>query len=214
MTATPLTVDDEMVPAETRRARLLDWQAISLVLDVGANRGQYARRIRQNGFDGRIVSFEPMALPFADLAQQSATDPRWESHQIALAETEGTAEINVAEDSVSSSLLPIEQRHLEVTPEAAYVAVESVQTRRLDELWPQLGSEHDRVWLKIDVQGYELAVIRRAVGMLRNLELIELELSLVPFYSGSLVLARHLRGPANGGNASGRWDLRARGGHA
>ena len=73
-----------LLPAAIRRARLLAWQGIDVVIDVGANAGQYGRSVREGGYDGRIVSFEPLSAAFEQLASATSDDGRWECRQLAL----------------------------------------------------------------------------------------------------------------------------------
>jgi hypothetical protein len=53
---------------------------IDLVLDVGANMGQFASEIRHCGYAGRIVSFEPLSQAHGQLLQSSAGDSLWEAY--------------------------------------------------------------------------------------------------------------------------------------
>lgn len=172
--------------ADDRRARLLGHEHIDVVLDVGANVGQYAMRLRHNGFEGRIVSFEPYAQAFAELARTASHDPFWEVRRLALSDQDGQAELNVSGNSFSSSLLALTDRHLQSAPRSAYIAAEVVQTARLDTLWPELvGSA--RAWLKLDVQGFEMHVLRGAGEMLRDARAIQVELSVEALYDGAPV---------------------------
>lgn len=54
----------------------------------------------------------------------------------------------------------------------------------LDELAPELLRADGAVWLKLDVQGYELHVLRGATRALPRVDALELELSLVELYEG------------------------------
>src|SRR3954452_3990844 len=58
--------DPDPAPAaeDIQRAKLLASERVDVLLDVGANEGQYAVRMRRAGFDGRIASFEPLADAF------------------------------------------------------------------------------------------------------------------------------------------------------
>lgn len=169
---------------DARRMRLMDSLAIDLVLDVGANAGQYAQGLREAGFAGRIVSFEPLSEAFANLERHAVPDRSWEVHHRALGDEDGTAPINVAGNSWSSSLLPMGSRHLASAPESAYVDIEEVALSRLDSLWDEVVRPGERVWLKLDVQGFEGRVLRGAEGCQRSLAAVQLEMSLVPLYEG------------------------------
>jgi FkbM family methyltransferase len=170
--------------AEDRRARLLAAERIDLVLDVGANVGQYAMRLRNSGYRGRIVSFEPYATAFRQLERSASRDPLWETRRLAVADAEGEAELNVAGNSFSSSLLPMTARQLQSAPESRYVAGEHVRTVRLDSLWDELVGGA-RVWLKLDVQGFEMRVLQGVGERLQAARAVETELSLTPLYEGA-----------------------------
>ena len=169
---------------DLRRVRLMASEAISLVLDVGANAGQYAQRLRAAGYGGRIVSFEPLAGAYAQLAHASRADRAWEARRMALGDTDGTTHINVAGNSWSSSVLEMGATHLDTAPESAYVGTEQTPIARLDTLWNELVREGERVLLKLDVQGYEMHALRGAEQALRQITLVQAEMALVPLYEG------------------------------
>jgi FkbM family methyltransferase len=178
--------DPEPAPAaeDLQRARLFASEGIDLLLDVGANEGQYAVRMRRAGFSGRIASFEPLSRAFEALERRAARDPRWDARCLALSDTDGHAEIHVAGNSTSSSLLDMGERHLRSAPESAYVGTEQVETARLDTLWDELVDGSRRVFLKLDVQGFEMHVLRGATRALGELRGVQAELALAHLYEG------------------------------
>jgi FkbM family methyltransferase len=162
------------------RLRLIRERGITVVLDVGANAGQWASRLREDGYLGTIVSFESLRQAYEELRAAAAVDPAWDTRRTALGEVSGVATINVSANSYSSSFLPMTKATLDAAPDAAYVSQEDVAITRLDLLDLPSG----RKMLKADVQGTEPAVIRGAQGLLPEVELVELEMSLVPIYAG------------------------------
>src|SRR6185295_6306582 len=113
--------------------RILQTLRVSLVLDVGANEGQYARSLRDWGYTGRIVSFEPLSAAHAKLVETSRNDAAWEvAGQTAIGDTDGQIEIHVAANSASSSILEMLPAHQRAAPDSGYVATETVPIARLD----------------------------------------------------------------------------------
>ena len=172
-----------------RRMKLLDDHRVDVVLDVGANAGQYGRELRALGYAGRIVSFEPLSAAFAALEAARAGDPLWQAERLAVGMAAGEAVLHMAENSVSSSLLPMLPRHLASAPASRYVGTETVRTERLDTLLARHLHDGDRPFLKVDTQGSELAVVRSAGSDLHRLVGLQLELSLVPLYQGETLFA-------------------------
>lgn len=178
--------DPDPVPAteDMQRAKLLAGERVDVLLDVGANEGQYAVRMRRAGFAGRIASFEPLSDAFAALERRAAADPRWEARRLALSDSDGTAAIHVAGNSTSSSLLDMGEQHLRSAPDSAYVGSEQVPTARLDSLWDELVRDGERAFLKLDVQGFEMHVLRGATRALQELRGVQAELALAHLYEG------------------------------
>ena len=166
------------------RGKLIAHHQISVVFDVGANLGQYAAELRAVGYRGRIISCEPLGDALARLAQRAAADPGWVALHCALGESDGRRTINVAANSQSSSLLEMMPRHVEAAPHSTYQGVEEVQVCRLDTIFDQHVRADDRVFLKLDVQGYERMVLAGAQASLPRLQGVQLEMSLVPLYRG------------------------------
>jgi FkbM family methyltransferase len=175
---------------EFRIARLLTHHRVDTVLDVGANTGQYGAALRACGYTGRIASFEPIAELHGELLRRTAHDPAWTAWNCALGDTPGTAIINVAGNAgASSSLLPMLDQHVEAAPEAAYVRTEQIEVNRLDALWPRLTAGGERVFLKLDVQGFERRVLAGAGDRVAECVGLQLEVSLVPLYEGGMLYA-------------------------
>jgi FkbM family methyltransferase len=183
----------ELVPyppsdwARSREAleRVLGKLAIDCVFDVGANRGQYGDQLRDIGYKGWIVSFEPARALFDDLSRRAAARPPWKVFPYALGSENGQAEINVGEsDFLTSFLVPLGPS--KTLPMNRAIGKETVEIRRLDSIFEQCmaGIGARRIYLKLDTQGFDLEVLRGADGILGSVLGAQTELSFVPIYQG------------------------------
>lgn len=172
-----------------RRIKLMSHYKIDLVFDVGANIGQYATHLRTLGYRGRVVSFEPLTSAYRLLVSLANKDPLWETVNIALGDQDGKTEINIANNSQSSSILDMLPSHTNSAPESAYVGKEEINIRKIDTIIDEYRRSDNKLYLKIDAQGYEKTVIKGAINSLDKITGIQLEVSLIPLYKGEALLA-------------------------
>lgn len=183
-----LGVDIVRNPFPRRLAALCDLLDVRLVLDVGANSGQYATCLRDGGYRGEIVSCEPLSAPFRALRVRTASDPRWHAERLALGPADGTVSVHVAGNSYSSSVLPMLAAHLDAAPESRYVGTEDAPMSTVDALLARRGRPVEHTMLKIDVQGYEWEVLLGAARALGDLAAVQVELSMIPLYEGQRLM--------------------------
>jgi len=164
----------------------LDYQAINCVVDVGANRGQFAESLRRLGYRGWIVSFEPVPEAYQMLSHRFRNDERWRGFQIALGDRDEVRPFHIAHgDAQASSFLefndagPQRWGHDHTVSQTV-----SVHVRRLDEIWNDCVAsiQSPRVFLKMDCQGFDLNVVEGASGKLQHILAIQSELALQHFY--------------------------------
>lgn len=159
-------------------------QAVDAVLDVGANIGQYGQGLRAAGWSGPILSFEPLPGAHATLAALAAADPRWTvAPPMALAAERGTAAIERSAESDMSSLLPQSPLLAELSPSSAVLDRLEVSVERLDAV-ALISPAWRRLFVKLDVQGGEAAVLAGIGALWPRVQGLQLELSLVPLYLG------------------------------
>ena len=162
---------------------------INCVLDVGSHVGLYGQFLRDIGYRGRIVSFEPVTRNFELLSARARADVEWRVVQCAIGRRAGTATINVTAHPGMESLLELTeaaQRHHGAT--VALEDREEVTIQRLDGgiLDDHLADlEEPRILLKSDTQGFDLEVVRGAADILERIPGLQLELSLRVSYVGA-----------------------------
>ncbi|HEV2068622.1 MAG TPA: FkbM family methyltransferase [Acidimicrobiales bacterium] len=171
-----------------RRLQLLKSRGVNVVFDVGAHAGQYGQTMRAAGYDGRLVSFEPLPEPFAILESASSTDGDWEVVNVALGDGEKEVVMHVAGNSQSSSVLQMLPAHQDADARSRYVGECRVPMTTLEKVVSERVGADDRLFVKVDAQGYEEQVLAGAGDELARITGLQLELSLVHLYEGQALL--------------------------
>ena len=193
-------------------AMLLSGLQINCVLDVGAQYGQFGSLVRSTGYGGRLVSFEPVAAQFERLAAVASADPEWLVRPFAISSEDGEKPFNVRESgSLSSFAEPSEYGREQFTYRMSVVDRPIVPVRSIDSVLPEVthGIDDLRLYLKIDAQGHDLAVIRGATMTLNRVLAMQSEVAIKPIYEGVPPMADALSALGNlGFDLSGVFPIR------
>ena len=163
---------------------VLKLKAIDCVFDVGANTGQYAQLLRSLGYDGEIISFEPVSAVYDVLLENSASDAHWHCFNLALGDKHEQRSIKVYSSSVFSSFYNANDYSKKIWNSLEQSREEIVEVRRLDELEelkPLIASTHN-ILLKIDTQGHDSFVFQGARGLINRVAALQTEVSTIDIY--------------------------------
>jgi FkbM family methyltransferase len=159
---------------------------VNLVLDVGANHGQFAEGLREF-YQGQILSFEPVSSVFSTLKQTASGDPNWQTHKLALGSRDAQETIHISAKSVFNSFLNTnEYCESRFGANATGTTEEMVKVRRLDTFLPEVipNLDNARIFLKMDTQGYDLEVFRGLGNLRERIVALQTEVSVIPIYVG------------------------------
>lgn len=117
----------------TRRASAMQSRGVDLVFDIGANRGQYVSMLREFGYSGTIVSYEPIPFEFAALKRGRRGDSHWRGKEVAVGATQGKVELHVSDSTVLSSVLPTRRELSDSILAAATASVIEVPIVTIDD---------------------------------------------------------------------------------
>jgi FkbM family methyltransferase len=170
-----------------RKLRLFNHFNINCILDVGANEGQFAEKHLKYGYNGRVISFEPIKTVYDKLEKKAITYKNWECKNYALGNTDGSTNINISENTESSSLLEINDIHVEAAPKAKFVTTETIKIHQLDTVFDDLIHNNENVFLKLDAQGFEMNILKGASQSLHKIIGLQIELSLVEMYKNEVL---------------------------
>jgi FkbM family methyltransferase len=167
------------------RVNVLNQLGIDLVLDVGANIGQYSLELMKSGYKKNIISFEPLADIYDQLVNCSKKFDNWIIYdRCAIGNENGEIVINVSENYESSSIYNVLEKSIKAEPRTKFIKKETVKIAKLSDVVKFQKSS--RIHLKIDVQGYEEQVLKGAADIFKNVCSIEVEISMLPLYENAL----------------------------
>lgn len=155
---------------------------INSVIDIGANEGQFIQALNDTLPGKKIVAFEPIKECYEKLLVNTR-GMNIVAHNIGLSDVEGTTEINISKNFVSSSILPIENITTELYPDSSYTSKQEIVLKRLDDV---LANEEmpANILMKIDVQGYEDKVLSGALETIKKVSAVVIEFSYQALYEG------------------------------
>lgn len=166
---------------------LFELLKVEVVLDVGANKGQYGIMLRKIGYSGAIYSFEPVQSSFQKLTMASSADTDWQVFNYALGVENAIMDLNVMDASEFSSLLQPNTYGKKLYADKIPIKnTESILVKRLDDIYPALigNKKRTRLFLKMDTQGYDLKVLAGATKTLNSVVALQSEISVSPLYEG------------------------------
>lgn len=153
----------------------------STIVDVGANRGQFALVAARRFPHAKLYCFEPLESSRVKLARVLSDKRDMELHAVALGASSRIDSLHVSRREDSSSLLAIGTAQTTAFPGTDEASSIAVVVARLDEI---LSAERIArpCLMKLDVQGYELEVLRGSEGLLDSIDELLVECSFVELY--------------------------------
>lgn len=157
---------------------------IDLVLDVGANVGQFGTDLRNAGYHGEILSFEPASAPFKQLLKNSHKDRLWTVFNLGFGEHMKEVNLHIANNSGLSSSILQPDLHSLYFPLIKFDITEKIQISTISNFIQERHLQNRRILLKIDTQGYENLILQGATEVFDSVFSTYIELSLVELYDG------------------------------
>ncbi len=155
----------------------------SHVVDIGANRGQFALIARRCFPDAKIDSFEPLQEPADRFQALFDNDYSTQLHRLAVGPNAAEVTIHVSTRDDSSSLLPITDTQSTLFPGTAERETRMIQVVPLGNIISEQDLQEPAL-LKVDVQGFEMEVLRGCEELLGRFQYIYVECSFVELYAG------------------------------
>lgn len=158
------------------------WRNLRTVVDVGGNVGQWATMLLDLITPEKLIVVEPLPAAFATLQERFRGLANVELHRTALGDRDGVTKFRITRDTTGASVLPPRAEMRELVGSNWTVESEiEVPMTTLDALLKDLPTIS---LLKIDVQGFEKAVLAGARQSLARTDLLLIELNYMPQYEG------------------------------
>ena len=182
-----------------------------MLIDVGANKGQFAQLLRSVGYKGVIHSIEPGSIAYGKLVNNSQHDGKWHAHKYAFGAENKKVSLSVCEMDRLSTLYKFNDYGHQFSGAGAKITKEEqVDMVVLDDFLSDqaIDLQKSRCLLKLDTQGHDLEVLKGASSSLAHIKSIQTELAFksiyenVPSYSEVMVFCEQ-----NGFAVSGMYPV-------
>ena len=164
---------------------LFDRYQFDLVVDVGANKGQFYNFIRRKiNYKGLILGIEPSKNDFHILENLSQLDSNFKVLNMACGSEVGSARLNISKDTTMSSFYEIEDYSMRRFPNISYIESEEVKVETLAHILSNQSylNSSSKIYLKVDTQGHDLQVVKGLGNWSKNIIGMQSEMSLIPIY--------------------------------
>ena len=169
------------VAAGVEHEKILNSLTINTVIDVGANRGQFALVASCCFPFAKIISFEPLKSSYLIFKKIFRNNANINIYNIAVGDREAEIPIHISNHDDSSSLLPIGKLQTLLFPGTNEKKTEIIKMQKLYNLLNKAELQK-QVLLKIDVQGYELKVLEGCDDLLELIKYVYIECSFLELY--------------------------------
>ena len=163
--------------------KTLDFYNIDLVIDIGANEGQFAKKIIEYGYKKKIISFEPMKSAFIELKKNSKKYSLWETVNLGFGKEKSSEFLNISKNSVSSSISQVLETSTSVEPGTKFISREQIKLISLNEYLSNDEFRDKKIFVKIDTQGFEKNIILGTEKVKNKIQGFMVELSIVKLYT-------------------------------
>jgi FkbM family methyltransferase len=143
--------------------RFMGGRSLGVLFDVGANVGQTLGHLLKYAPDAQIYSFEPTDGAYATLSAKFGGRKNVHLQKMALGSRPGTMALQVRANSELNTLVP--------SDDAAGGRTQTTEVSTVDEIVARHGIGHLDL-LKLDVQGWEMEVVRGANRLIADHNLI------------------------------------------
>ena len=145
---------------------------VSGIIHIGGHYGREIDKYKSHNVND-IVLFEPLTSNFSVLNDiVKNTEGNIIAHQVALGNDNRKVTMNISSNEAQSSSILTPKVHLTAHPEVTFSGTEEVEMRKLDDYDYQ-----DYNMIVVDVQGYELEVLKGASQTLSNIDYIYCEVN-------------------------------------
>jgi FkbM family methyltransferase len=158
---------------------------ISGIIHIGAHQGQEVREYVENGYQD-LIMFEPLSENFRVLEENLKNmNANISAYQVALGNEEKNVVMYLSDNGLLSSSVLKPKVHLELHPSVGFPTTEEVEMKRLDSFVEETKNFN---FINMDVQGYELEVLKGGMETLKHIDYVYCEVNRDELYEGNVFI--------------------------